>query len=147
MSLLWLRTEGDGRCGRNAATDVPARHGALNSARVIGPRRWGNLAHPEGLEPPTPKFVVWCSIQLSYGCGGARCNRIALARQVALAGSGQVGRLEGRSQGTLRKLPVVEARATSARIAGSSAASSATSASIGTKYSCGCGIWLDTKPL
>jgi hypothetical protein len=25
------------------------------------------LARPEGLEPPTPRFVVWCSIQLSYG--------------------------------------------------------------------------------
>ena len=35
-----------------------------------------SLAHPEGLEPPTPRFVVWCSIQLSYGCSsrGARCN-------------------------------------------------------------------------
>jgi hypothetical protein len=25
------------------------------------------LARPEGFEPPTPRFVVWCSIQLSYG--------------------------------------------------------------------------------
>ena len=25
------------------------------------------VARPEGFEPPTPKFVVWCSIQLSYG--------------------------------------------------------------------------------
>lgn len=25
------------------------------------------LARPEGFEPPTPKFVAWCSIQLSYG--------------------------------------------------------------------------------
>ena len=25
------------------------------------------LARPEEFEPPTPKFVVWCSIQLSYG--------------------------------------------------------------------------------
>ena len=25
------------------------------------------MARPEGFEPPTPKFVVWCSIQLSYG--------------------------------------------------------------------------------
>ena len=22
---------------------------------------------PEGFEPLTPRFVVWCSIQLSYG--------------------------------------------------------------------------------
>jgi hypothetical protein len=26
-----------------------------------------SLARPEGFEPPTPRFVVWCSIQLSYG--------------------------------------------------------------------------------
>src|SRR5260370_23051788 len=25
------------------------------------------LARPDGFEPPTPRFVVWCSIQLSYG--------------------------------------------------------------------------------
>src|SRR5947209_20251116 len=25
------------------------------------------MARPEGLEPPAPRFVVWCSIQLSYG--------------------------------------------------------------------------------
>ena len=27
------------------------------------------LAHREGLEPPTPRFEVWCSIHLSYRCG------------------------------------------------------------------------------
>ena len=26
------------------------------------------MAHPERFERPTPRFVVWCSIQLSYGC-------------------------------------------------------------------------------
>ena len=25
------------------------------------------LARPEGLEPPTPRFEAWYSIQLSYG--------------------------------------------------------------------------------
>jgi hypothetical protein len=25
------------------------------------------LARPEGFEPPTPRSVVWCSVQLSYG--------------------------------------------------------------------------------
>ena len=25
------------------------------------------MARPKGFEPPTPRFVVWCSIQLSYG--------------------------------------------------------------------------------
>jgi hypothetical protein len=29
--------------------------------------RKGWLARPDGFEPPTPRFVVWCSIQLSYG--------------------------------------------------------------------------------
>ena len=29
--------------------------------------RAGCLARPEGFEPPTPKFVAWYSIQLSYG--------------------------------------------------------------------------------
>ena len=31
-----------------------------------GPAR-GRMARPEGFEPPAPRFVVWCSIQLSYG--------------------------------------------------------------------------------
>jgi hypothetical protein len=31
------------------------------------------LARPKGFEPLTPRFVVWCSIQLSYG----RLSRIA----------------------------------------------------------------------
>ena len=26
------------------------------------------MAHPGRFELPTPRFVVWCSIQLSYGC-------------------------------------------------------------------------------
>jgi hypothetical protein len=29
------------------------------------------MARPKGFEPLTPRFVVWCSIQLSYG----RANR------------------------------------------------------------------------
>jgi hypothetical protein len=27
----------------------------------------GYVARPEGFEPPTPRSVVWCSVQLSYG--------------------------------------------------------------------------------
>ena len=33
------------------------------------------MARPEGFEPPTPRFVVWCSIQLSYGRAGAGSGR------------------------------------------------------------------------
>ena len=47
----------------------------------------GKMAHPKRFELLTPRFVVWCSIQLSYGCaclggeggslaaGGARRKR------------------------------------------------------------------------
>nr|GGI00954.1 hypothetical protein GCM10011355_30450 [Aquisalinus luteolus] len=31
------------------------------------------MAHRGGFEPPTPRFVVWCSIQLSYRCGPVDC--------------------------------------------------------------------------
>ena len=42
--------------------------------------KW-KMARPEGFEPPAPKFVVWCSIQLSYGraCAG-RPQAAAAAR-------------------------------------------------------------------
>jgi hypothetical protein len=40
------------------------------------------LARPERLELPTPRFVVWCSIQLSYGRSQARgCSRTPVAYQ------------------------------------------------------------------
>lgn len=29
--------------------------------------RKDGMARPKGFEPLTPRFVVWCSIQLSYG--------------------------------------------------------------------------------
>jgi hypothetical protein len=31
------------------------------------PSKVKSLARPERFERPTPRFVVWCSIQLSYG--------------------------------------------------------------------------------
>jgi hypothetical protein len=37
------------------------------------------MARPRGVEPLTPRSVVWCSIQLSYG----RINRSALSRSSA----------------------------------------------------------------
>ena len=30
------------------------------------------MAHPKRFELLTPRFVVWCSIQLSYGCVSER---------------------------------------------------------------------------
>ncbi len=33
------------------------------------------MARPKGFEPLTPRFVVWCSIQLSYGRAGAGNGR------------------------------------------------------------------------
>ena len=39
--------------------------------RFLERRRFCNflilMARPKGFEPLTPRFVVWCSIQLSYG--------------------------------------------------------------------------------
>ncbi len=62
-----------GRVRRNDAACVP---GCGSSAgRKADKEKAGDLAiagflimaRPEGFEPPTPKFVAWCSIQLSYG--------------------------------------------------------------------------------
>src|SRR5438477_11496294 len=44
----------------------------LGSARILGPgygrsKYLRSLARPRGVEPLTPRSVVWCSIQLSYG--------------------------------------------------------------------------------
>jgi hypothetical protein len=33
-------------------------------------KRKEKVARPERFERPTPRFVVWCSIQLSYGRAG-----------------------------------------------------------------------------
>ncbi len=32
------------------------------------------MAHPKRFELLTPRFVVWCSIQLSYGCVPQKCS-------------------------------------------------------------------------
>ena len=39
--------------------------------RILGEmcEHGSKMAHRGGFEPPTPRFVVWCSIQLSYRCG------------------------------------------------------------------------------
>ena len=44
---------------------------SLQRSRSAQPLPGGGreLARPEGLEPPTPRFEAWCSIRLSYGRG------------------------------------------------------------------------------
>ena len=44
------------------------------------------MVHPERFERPTPRFVVWCSIQLSYGC-----DTNASARKTAALGEKRRG--------------------------------------------------------
>jgi hypothetical protein len=45
---------------------VPELFGTV-SPTAIGAEKWPDLlARSEGFEPPTPRFEVWCSIQLSY---------------------------------------------------------------------------------
>jgi site-specific DNA recombinase len=55
------------------------------------------MARPEGFEPPTPRFVVWCSIQLSYGRAvGGDIGGSSTGRKPRLRGRGGVARRRGR---------------------------------------------------
>jgi hypothetical protein len=47
---------------------------SVHEAQLMTQRSSGVLARPKGFEPLTPRFVVWCSIQLSYG----RVSRAAM---------------------------------------------------------------------
>src|SRR5262245_26928582 len=84
--------------------------GSVRPLRPIGDDVAQNrkVARPEGFEPPTPRFVVWCSIQLSYGrvaLGACLCRqrrerpnsyrlRRAVARAAATApGERQIARV------------------------------------------------------
>lgn len=44
------------------------------------------MAHPKRFELLTPRFVVWCSIQLSYGCV---CSGVFRLRGDPLKGAGK----------------------------------------------------------
>ena len=80
-----------------------ARPRAGRSARPIGGasaascREIKEVAHRGGFEPPTPRFVVWCSIQLSYRCVFAKnlSSRLALT----MTGLGAAGRVVCPGQG------------------------------------------------
>jgi hypothetical protein len=49
------------------------------NTRLTARRLLKTMARPEGFEPPTPRFVVWCSVQLSYG---RNLNSITSLREV-----------------------------------------------------------------
>src|SRR5262249_1648697 len=46
--------------------DGPRRPLVSRSSRVVPDKPAKRLARREGVEPPTPRFEAWCSIQLSY---------------------------------------------------------------------------------
>ena len=56
-------------CGRRTSVGGSSSSGAPPKKKPphCGGLYLCRLARPEGFEPPTPKFVAWCSIQLSYG--------------------------------------------------------------------------------
>ena len=66
------------------------------------------LARPERFELPAPRFVVWCSIQLSYGRLGClrRRRRAAKAKRASkrfcLGGQEQISRVRGAASGAPR---------------------------------------------
>ena len=50
------------------------------------------MARPKGFEPLTPRFVVWCSIQLSYG-------RMPISRRLLDGGVNRHGSFTGKPAG------------------------------------------------
>ena len=80
-STLQSTYEGHGRSANagaaglyNIAKILYNKPAALRSKSLI------LMAHREGFEPTTPRFVVWCSIQLSYRCLPENALRGAAAR-------------------------------------------------------------------
>ncbi len=79
--------------GRADATSCRAEHAASGGGNGFHTRKTAatqskqarkGMARPKGFEPLTPRFVVWCSIQLSYGripnCSSLGPIQVALAR-------------------------------------------------------------------
>ena len=87
----WLHRENAEECahdrfhrlGESATRPIEPRCDALGHdlhfPRSRGTFGNGQVACPEGLEPPTPSLEGWCSIQLSYG----QPDRAASLRGVA----------------------------------------------------------------
>ena len=63
------------------------------------------LAHRGGFEPPTPRFVVWCSIQLSYRCLWVRraCHPDVLSPDDRLGSAGRCVPRTGRLPTAVRR--------------------------------------------
>ena len=97
------------RCKRAASQNEPAvdepEVDAWPRPRVEAPGNVKRLskndrevAHRAGFEPTTPRFVVWCSIQLSYRCaptrpaGSVRMARGFVAPQLLMAALPEIKR-------------------------------------------------------
>ena len=61
---IYDKSDSTRRCMCWPRAITSSNHRAQHSS---GPGIW-HLAHRAGFEPTTPRFVVWCSIQLSYRC-------------------------------------------------------------------------------
>ncbi len=89
-SPLRLRPDSRKRSVRGRETNCCTRS-SPSQGQNGGPghsRRRTEVARPERLELPTPRSVVWCSIQLSYGRSQARgCSGRPPKRQEARAGA------------------------------------------------------------
>ena len=58
--------------GGNQLSERGAKKEPIENMKII--KSLILLARPERFELPTPRFVVWCSIQLSYGRLGCGCS-------------------------------------------------------------------------
>ena len=84
---------------RGTSPPLPAFQAGTIGLSVTLPKSWSLLlivvARPEGFEPPTPKFVAWYSIQLSYGRMVDE-SRVAQARSSGVGGESGIRTREGR---------------------------------------------------
>ena len=127
LALIWIG-RWDTATGSTAQTRPPSlwtsppnRRGpgkqaiefSSSSALVIGQIQKNQclnvLARPKRFELLTPKFVVWCSIQLSYGrlkSVEKRRKRAPTKQRRALAAFARAGKSERRGASWLRRLQV-----------------------------------------